>query len=137
MKKQICFFITSTVITLLTCLCSCHDESIPLSPQEAILGKWKEVARGADKDMTLEPSVEILEFLPDGTWRYLSNPIDEQYTYKFDSGYFYYIVAGVDYSKFRYSFSDNKLLLEFVSFADGVYPAILNAPIYFLYEKQK
>lgn len=69
--------------------CGCSESSdIPASPEEAIIGKWKEVAR-RNENTSLEPSLEISEFKADGSYRSLSHP-DEVYTYKIDADYLYY-----------------------------------------------
>lgn len=118
-------------MTILIGLFSCQDDSVPLPPKEAILGKWKEVAVGFDKTMSLEPSKTIKEFLPDGVY------IEDDYRgeYRIDSEYFYYCHDGVDDSMFKYNFSGDRLQLEFISFADGSFPYVLNRAIYFHYKK--
>lgn len=137
MKKLIFYLSACIAITALIGFCSCSDRdaSDPLPPQTEILGKWKEVARGFDKKMSLEPSEEIIEFLPNG--RIESNSENQNLTYRIDSVYFYYGIDGVDYSIFKYRFSSDMLQLEFDSYANGVYPYIYApyAPIYFRYKK--
>lgn len=130
MKKRI-FLIT---VFALLALAGCDNDEDTLKYRQPFLGQWQEIARGNDHHPELEPDGHILEFLPDGTHRYLHNDgtVGSARSYRADAKFLYYGSGkDPDGHTYRYTFiGTDTLLLDYV---DGAITKSTDTPTFYIY----
>jgi len=108
----------------------CSDEKDWTEEQQQFLGQWKEIARGNDMYPELPPSGEIIEFLPDWTFK-RSNTA----RYSIDSKILYLNYPEKEnYFTYRYIFYEDTLRLDYLS---GNIDMSTTAPTFNIYKQIK
>ena len=109
-------------------------------PEEAILGKWEEIAHGPnERNITFyEPgSICYMEFFPNGIRQsyYYGRDIFVDMPYRIDKKYLYYNEDNEDnYWIYKYKLTGNRLKLTYVN---GTITDSMLAPRIFIYQRKK
>ncbi|MDR2775081.1 MAG: hypothetical protein LBC19_10160 [Tannerella sp.] len=125
---------------LLSSLCipftGCNDDYSHLSPEEAIIGKWKLIKSGIDEEHLKPVDLDSWhEYHPDKTMYDDINSL--QFTYYMDQECLYrHLTRGDQLWVYEYKFTDKKNTLT-LKYRSGVIPTIYGFPLVYIYRRIK